>query len=159
MKMFYKIWFWISVVALLGCGWAFMRLDPTRNAGAQSWVGMYSTAPNDTVAFMQKVFGMRTTDMYAADPNTDYIMLTARRQFWPFAGVTKLPPEFVCIEHTVAYLTTTDYDTTHRKMMAAGAREITTNRIVGSGSQKMRFGIYMIPGGVEIGVAQYRGIR
>ena len=158
-NMFYKVGFYVSLIALLICGWFFMRLDPTRNEGAQSWVGMYSTAPADTVKFMQKVFGMRATDMFANDPNTDYIMLTTRRQFWPFGGVMKLPPKFAGISHTMAYLTTLDFEATHRAMIAAGAREVMERRSVGEGGNKMRFGIYVIPGGIEIGIAQYRGVR
>ncbi|MCL2338484.1 MAG: hypothetical protein FWC51_00840 [Proteobacteria bacterium] len=157
--MFYKIWFYLSLIAVLAGGWAYRRMDATRNVGAQSWVGMYSTSPTDTAAFLQRVFGTRTNNVRAADPNMDYILLTARRQFWPFGGVMTLPPEFSGAPHTMAYLTTLDFEVTHREMILAGARAIMSPRVVGSGRNRMKYGIYIIPGGIEIGVAQYRGIR
>jgi hypothetical protein len=65
--------------------------------------------------------------------------------------VNQLPVEAKVPPHTMVYLTVKDYDATHAKIIADGAVPMLVNEYAAG----MKFGIYQIPGGLTIGVAQY----
>lgn len=136
--------------------WVFIRANPMKNEGAASWTEFYSDAPAETMKFLADNFGIGAEKFADGAENNgmDYFSLKAKGQFWPFAGVmdvTKLPIEAKVPPHTMVYLTVKDYDATHAKIIADGA----TAMLVGEYAAGMKFGIYQIPGGLTIGVAQY----
>jgi len=153
--MFYKIGFFVLLALLIAAGWVFMRANPMKNEGAASWTEFYSDAPSDTMKFLNDNFGITSEKYKEAEENgINYYSLKAKGQFWPFAGVmdmptlpdgTKVPP------HTMVYLTVKDYDATHAKIIADGAKPLLTDEYAAG----MKFGIYEIPGGLRIGIAQY----
>jgi len=153
--MFYKIGFFVLLAVLIAAGCLFIRSNPMKNQGAAGWTEFYSAAPQETMTFMSDVFGIKHEKFKEqTNEGLDYYSLKADGQFWSFAGVmaqptmpdgTKVPPS------TMVYLTVKDYDAVHEKMIEHGARAHSTG-IYAAG---MKFGIYEIPGGLVIGVAQY----
>ena len=152
---FYKIGFYILLVVVLLGGWMFVRANPMKNEGTASWVEMYSYAPEETIKFLNENFGIVYKKSPEAVPNgMTYNILRARHQFWPFAGIMGLPtlPDGTKVKpHTVVYLTVKDYDAARAKMLRSGAQELFGNQYAAG----MKFGIYTIPGDIEIGIAQY----
>ena len=153
--MFYKIGFFVLLVLLILAGWVFMRSNPMKNEGAAGWTEFYSGAPAETMKFLSDNFGIKSEKFAESTENgMDYHSLKAAGQFWPFAGimdVNKLPVEAKVPPHTMVYLTVKDYDATHAKIIADGAKPMLANHYAAG----MKFGIYEIPGGLTIGVAQY----
>ncbi|MCL1902156.1 MAG: hypothetical protein FWG18_00835 [Alphaproteobacteria bacterium] len=155
---FYKIGFYTLLIIVILGGWVFVRANPMKNEGALSWSEFYSAAPEETLSFLNNTLGIQYEKFGETTPmGLDYFSMRARRQFWPFAGVIglfTLPDGTQIKPHTIAYLTVKDYDATREKFLAGGAVEILGNQMAAG----MKFGIYTIPGGIEIGIAQY-GVR
>jgi len=153
--MFYKIGFFVLLAIVIAGTFVFIRSNPMKNEGAASWTEFYSNAPAETMKFLADNFGITSEKFAEAEENgMDYFSLKAKGQFWPFAGVmdvTKLPVEAKVPPHTMVYLTVRDYDATHTKIIADGAVAMLDNHYAAG----MKFGIYKIPGGLTIGVAQY----
>ncbi|MCL2748668.1 MAG: hypothetical protein FWE50_01190 [Alphaproteobacteria bacterium] len=154
--MFYKIGFFVLLAIVIAGVFVFIRSNPMKNEGAASWTEFYSNAPEETMKFLSDNFGIKSEKFADGAENNgmDYFSLKAKGQFWPFAGVmdnTKLPVEGKVPPHTMVYLTVKDYDATHAKIVAAGAKPLLESQYAAG----MKFGIYEIPGGLTIGVAQY----
>ena len=153
--MFYKIGFYILLAIVIAAGWMFVRSNPMKNEGAASWIEIYSSAPSETIRFLSDNFGIKyEKSKDSAAGGMEYTLLKADGQFWPFGGIMglpemdggkKVPP------HTMIYLTVDDYGAAHKRMVDGGAEVVLTNQVAGG----MKFGIYIIPGGIEIGIAQY----
>ena len=156
--MFYKVGFFVLLVIVILGAWVFMKANPMKNQGAASWTEFYSSSPVETTKFLETVFGIKS-EKYIDPSHTDgmeYFSLKAKGQFWPFAGVidpAQLPmPDGMTIPpHTMVYLTVKDYASAHQKMLDAGATAMLADQVAAG----MRFGVYMIPGGLTIGIAQY----
>ncbi len=153
--MFFKVGFFVLLFVVIALVWMFMRVNPMISEGAGSWTEYYSSDPAATIKFLNEAFGIKAeTSNTDALGNMEYTTLKAKGQLWPFAGIMNLPemPDGQKIEPgTMVYLTVKNYDETHRKIVEAGA-EVRVNAYVAGG---MKFGVYGIPGGVIIGVAQY----
>jgi hypothetical protein len=54
--------------------------------------------------------------------------------------------------HAMIYLTVRNYAAAHKKMIANGAKTIIADEY----SDGMKYGIYIIPGGIDIGIAEYK---
>ncbi len=152
--MFYKIGFWVLLAIVLACVGLFMFTNPMKNNGAMSWVDVYSNDPTATLKFMNDTFDIRVTETSVVpDGGGDYNVIKSKGSLWPFAGVMKAPEMHghKVPAGTMIYLTVTDYAMMSAKMVANGAKPIEED-IVAAG---MRFGVYEIPGGLTIGIAQY----
>ncbi|MCL2538636.1 MAG: hypothetical protein FWF34_01635 [Alphaproteobacteria bacterium] len=153
--MFWKVGFFVLLALLIVAGWVFMKANPMKNEGAASWTEFYSSAPAETMQFLKDNFGISNEKFSeTAAGGMDYHSLKARGQFWPFAGVMEvptLPDGSKPAPHTIVYLTVKDYDATHAKIVAAGAKPLFANEYAAG----MKFGVYLIPGGLTIGIAQY----
>jgi len=153
--MFYKIGFFVLLVIVILGAWVFMRANPMKNQGAAGWTEFYSTAPAATAKFLADNFGIKNEKRKpGASDGIDYTVLKAAGQLWPFAGMMAPPmlPDGTKVgPHTIVYLTVKDYDAMHGKITAAGAKPLVANQVASG----MKFGVYVIPGGLEIGIAQY----
>ena len=152
--MFYKIGFYILLAIVIAAGWMFVRSNPMKNEGAASWIEIYSSVPTETIKFLADNFGIHHEKSKDAMDGMEYTLLKADGQFWPFGGIMGLPKMEngkTAPPHTMIYLTVNDYAAAHKKMVAGGAEVILADRVAGG----MKFGIYVIPGGIEIGLAQY----
>lgn len=124
------------------------------NEGANSWTEFYSENPKETISFLNKTFGIKSEKgKEPAADGEEYNILKAGGQMWPFAGIMELPKHNgePIAPGTMVYLTVKDYDAAHNKMIANNAQSLIDHKYVSG----MKFGIYMIPGGVKIGIAQY----
>ena len=152
--MFYKIGFYVLLAIVLACGFMFMRTNPMKLQGAMSWAEMYSTDPTATLTFLNQNFGIRVTQSKDMGDGMIYNVIKTPGALWPFAGVMGLPKMAdgqPVGPQSMIYLTVTDYDAAHAKMIESGA----TAHAVGQIAEGMKFGVYTIPGGVTIGIAQY----
>ena len=152
--MFYKIGFYILLIIVILAGGVFIKSNPMKNQGAMSWADIYSNDPSATIGFLNQNFGITVASTNPTPTGQEYSVIKAKGQLWPFAGVMATPvmPDGTEVpEHTVMYLTVTDYAATHEKMLATGAKSLLDN----VNAEGMLFGIYQIPGGVTIGIAQY----
>jgi predicted enzyme related to lactoylglutathione lyase len=153
--MFYKIGFWVLLAALIGCGGLWLNTSSMKLDGGMSWVDIYSDAPADTIAFLDKTFGIKVVDT-TKDDFGEYNVIKTPGQLFPFAGIMGLPemPGAKAVPGAMIYLTVKDYAASAEKMKAAGAIPRVENMVAGG----MLFGVYEIPGRVAIGIAQYENI-
>jgi len=151
--MFWKIGFFVLLSLVLAMGWLFIKVNPMKTEGASSWIDIYSAAPDETIKFLGTTFGTEIAEVKPGAVNgMDYTIIKAKGQIWPFAGVMALPMPGAQ-PHSMIYLTVKDYAKAHERMIANGATAVVTDESAGG----MKFGIYIIPGGVDIGIAEYTG--
>ena len=152
--MFYKIGFFVLLIIVIAGGWLFVKANPMGTTGAMSWAEMYSEDPAATLAFLENNFGITVTDKNEMPDGQIYNVIKARGALWPFAGVTGLPqmPDGKMVgPQSMIYLTVKDYDAMHAKVVESGA----VVRMAGVVAEGMKFGVYEIPGGITLGIAQY----
>ena len=148
--MFYKIGFYILLVLVILFVGVSFKTNPMVNTGALSWVDIYSNNPAETIEFLNKNFEITVTETKPSGLGTDYSIIKARGQMWPFAGIMQTPEK--AYPSAMIYLTVKDMDAAHEKAIASGARAVVEPMVVDGG---MKFGAYEIPGGVTIGITQY----
>ncbi|MDR2870340.1 MAG: hypothetical protein LBV04_07820 [Deferribacteraceae bacterium] len=157
--MFFKIGFFVLLVAVIALVVLFMRTNPMKAEGVGSWIDYYSAEPEATIKFLSDNFGIQAQAQSTSVDGKMYTTLKAKGQPWPFAGIMAPPtnPDGSMVPpSTMVYLTTNNYEETHNKMMATGAVALAEAQVINDQTaSKMTFGIYIIPGGVTIGVAQY----
>jgi predicted enzyme related to lactoylglutathione lyase len=153
--MFYKIGFWVLLVALIASGGLWWNTSSMKLDGGMSWVDIYSVNPPETIEFLDEVFGIKVVET-TKDDFGEYNVIKTKGQLFPFAGIMGLPEMdgVKALPGSMIYLTTKDYAATAEKMKAAGATAQIENMVAGG----MLFGVYEIPGGVFIGIAQYENI-
>ncbi|MCL2331830.1 MAG: hypothetical protein FWC61_04815 [Proteobacteria bacterium] len=158
MNTFFKIGFFVLLAVVIAGGWVFVKANPMKNTGAASWTDFYSSDPAATMKFLNDNFGITAEQSKESADNMVYYVLKAKGQMWPFAGITDVPmlPDGTKVnQHTTVYLTVKDYAAMHQKMLAAGATAVVADKFAGG----MKFGIYTIPGGITIGIAQYENAK
>jgi predicted enzyme related to lactoylglutathione lyase len=154
MVMFFKIGFFVLLFLVILMVWVFMRSNPMTNQGANGWTEFYSSNPTKTIKFLGDTFGIKSQAGKDTPTGMDYKVLKAPKQLWPFAGIMdipNLPNGKKADQKTMVYLTVKNYDEAHKKMLKNGAKAYIDHQSAGG----MKFGIYEIPGGVAIGIAQY----
>ncbi|MDR2933935.1 MAG: hypothetical protein LBU68_01480 [Rickettsiales bacterium] len=152
--MFYKIGFYVLLVILAAFVWLFVNSNPMMNEGASSWIDLYSDNPKATIGFLDRNFGIKVASIDKSGIGTDYHVVKAKGQLWPFAGIMETPigPDGKKImPSTMIYLTVKDYAAMDAKIVADGAIPLMQN----NKAKGMIFGIYKIPGGFEIAIVQY----
>ena len=152
--MFYKIGFYALLVVVALMVFVFIKANPMLNQGASSWIDLYSNDAAATVKFLQDNFGIKTVTNTQTIDGVDYTVIKADGQLWPFAGVMQIAKKFKDMglsPKATIYLTVKDYEKIHAQLVEAGSKPV-MDHIVGAG---MKFGIYIIPGGLDIGVVQY----
>ena len=151
--MFWKIGFFVELALIVAMVWVFLKANPMKNVGAASWIDIYSKDPAATIQFLEATFG--TTVMASrkavTEEDIDYKVLKAKGQMWPFAGIMALPDKDVP-PHAMMYLTVKDYAAAHKAMVDNGASVVMADKYAAG----MKFGIYVIPGGVDIGIAEWK---
>ena len=118
------------------------------------WTEFYSSDSEKTLAFMEKNFGIKKVATTESAGDIKYNVIRPAGSLWPTAGVMDIPvlPDGSQISpSTMIYITVENYHAAHDKIVADGA----VPHIVGQVAGGMRFGVYTIPGGLVIGVAEY----
>lgn len=125
-----------------------MKID-----GQHSWIDIYSEDADETLAFLNKTLGIKEISM-KNEKGVHYKVIKAAKGVFPFAGIMQITQEQKdqgLFPHATIYLTVNDYDAMHDKFVESGAKVQMSHSIV----DKMKFGIYVIPGGTDIGIVQY----
>ena len=150
--MFYKVGFYVLLILLLGMILFFMSMNPMKTEGAASWIDLYSNDSAATIKFLKDNFGIEVVNTSKSLVNTDYSVIKANKYPFPFAGVMQIPKDNTeLLPHASIYLTVKDYDKMHERLVKAGAKPVLDHKVAGG----MKFGIYIIPGGLDIGIAQW----
>ena len=154
MHTFYKIGFYILLSLVAAMVWVFIKVNPMLTEGANSWLDLYSADAPATLSFLEKHFGVLQKDKKLSASGSDYYLLKAQGQLWPFAGLMQIgeyEKGLGLAPRASIYLTVKDYASKHKELMDAGAKPIIDNKEAGG----MRFGIYVIPGGIDLGVVEW----
>jgi predicted enzyme related to lactoylglutathione lyase len=152
--MFFRVGFFILLAVVIMFVFLFVRNSPVKAVGAGSWIEYYSEDTAATIKFLNENFGIQTVSTTQTPDGMEYTIIKSGRQLWPFAGIMGLPKDAAgeaVPPSSLVYLTVKDYDSAHQKMIETGAVADMTSKIAGN----MKFGIYTIPGGITIGIAQY----
>lgn len=150
--MFWKIGFFALLALVILMVRVFMKVNPMMSEGSASWIDIYSKDKTATIKFLKEVFGTTVMESKASmSPGIDYKVVKAKGQMWPFAGIMDLPDKKMP-PHAMIYITVKDYAAAHKKMLKNGAKVMMADKYAGG----MKFGIYIIPGGVDIGIAEWK---
>jgi predicted enzyme related to lactoylglutathione lyase len=152
--MFFKVGFFVLLAVIFVLIGMFIKINPMQIEGAGSWTEFYSSDPQATIAFLDNTLGIKVKNTSSAADGMEYSILKAEKQLFPFAGIMAqptMPDGSVVPPSTLVYLTVRDYDSTHSKLVQAGAVAHAESQVAGG----MKFGIYTIPGDISIGIAQY----
>lgn len=153
MQKFFKIGFFVSLLLNIAAVVFFFMNNPMAIEGQHSWMDLYTNNANATTKFLDDNFGIKVTDA-KKEGDFDYRLIKAEKALWPFAGVMQISESMKksgMKPRATIYLTTKDYDKKHEQLVKNGAKAVLSHKQV----ENMKFGIYIIPGGLDIGVVQY----
>lgn len=146
--------FCLSVLMNLAVVGMFIVKNPMRLNGQQSWIDMYSENSDATTKFLNETLGIKVTA--AVNKNgIDYRVIKAKDGLFPYAGVMQITNKFRAEGLTpgsTIYLTVTDYESMHKTFISKGA----VAKMDHITEANMLFGIYVIPGGLDVGLVQYK---
>ena len=139
--MFWKIGFGIELILIVVMAFVFIKASPMKNQGAISWGEIYSNNSVETTRFMSELFDFKNTgeNDQRLSPNVDVRELTGNDD----------------VPHSVMYFTVTDYNAIHKKIIEMGATPVAIYKY----THGARFGIYKIPGGINIGIVQWEHVK
>lgn len=155
MTKVYLFGFYIFLVTTLVLAFLLLKMNPTKLNGQLTWSDIYSNNSSATVNFFSTVFGTQAQKVEMPD-NLDYTMLKAKKSFFPSVGVMQITDQFReqgLLPHSTPYFAVTDYEQTHQKMIENGAKVLRPAMI----KNGMKFGIYLIPGDLDIAIIQFGG--
>lgn len=127
--------------------------NPMKLQGEKSWVDLYSSDSDATVKFLNENLGIKVVAT-SNEGGMDYRVIKSESGMFPYAGVMQISEEYKkqgLVPHATIYLTVKDYDKMHKQFLEKGAKAVIENKVI----ENMKFGIYVIPGGLDIGIIQY----
>ena len=127
--------------------------NPMNVQGDKSWVDLYSSDAGATVKFLNENLGIKVVSEYNYN-GMDYRIIKAKDGIFPYAGVMQICDKLKkqgLTPHATIYLTVKNYEEIHKKFIEQGAKPILEKTKV----KDMIFGIYIIPGGLDVGIIQY----
>ena len=151
---FYKIGFYISTILLIVVIFVMFKLNPTLNQGSASWIDIYSNNSVETMQFLSDNFGIEKDEVVKTEGGQDYVIIKSSGSLLPFAGIMQMNDDMKkqgFVPHSTIYLTVKDYEVIHKKIIADGAIAVIDHKH----ANNMIFGIYIIPGGLDIGIIEY----
>lgn len=147
--------FYIFLISTLALLFILLRMNPTKLNGALTWSDIYSNNSRATIDFFSTVFGSKAQPIEMPD-NLEYTILKAPKSLFPSVGIMQITDEFRgqgLLPHSTPYFSVTDYQTTHQKMLENGAKVLRPAMV----KNGMKFGIYLIPGDLDIAIIQFGG--
>lgn len=153
MKIFYTIGFYILLLILICHAFLMFKHNPMKMEGQLSWADLYSNNAEETVDFLNTTLGIKSKKVEQTE-EMDYTIIKANKSFFPFAGIMQITEAYKekgLVPHSTLYFTVKDFDETEQKMLDNGAKILVPVTI----KENMKFGIYLIPGDVDIAIIEY----
>lgn len=128
--------------------------NPMKIQGDKSWTDLYTYDIDATYKFLNENLGVQVTKTPDNGKGIDYRVIKAEKGIFPYAGLMQISKEHKkegLKPHATIYLTVKNYEEMHKKFIEQGAKPEVENLKVNN----MIFGIYVIPGGLDIGIVQY----
>lgn len=146
----------LSVSLLLNALTAYVIVakNPMKIQGDKSWTDLYTNDIDATYKFLNENLDIQVMKTPENNMDIDYRVIKAKDGIFPFAGLMQIDKEHKkdgLKPHAAIYLTVNDYDEMSKKFKGQGAKPEVENIQV----HNMKFGIYTIPGGLDIGIVQY----
>lgn len=146
----------LSLSLLLNAFTAYIIIakNPMKVQGDKSWTDLYTNDINATYKFLNENLGIQVMKTPDNGKGFDYRVIKAEKGVFPFAGLMQINEEHKkegLKPHATIYITVDNYDEMHKKFIEQGAKPQLENFQVNN----MKFGIYIIPGGLDIGIVQY----
>lgn len=154
MKTFYMFGFYALLLVVICCGILFIKINPMKINGQVSWADLYSNNSAATAEFLNKTMGIESQKTENND-GMDYTLIKGKKALFPSAGIMQITDEWRkegLVPHSTLYFTVINYDETEQKMLENGAKTLVPATI----KYGMKFGIYMIPGDLDIAIVQYQ---
>jgi len=145
--------FLISLLLNIFLVYIIIAKSPMKLEGAMPWVDLYSDDADATLKFLYEKLGIEVSAT-SKENNIDYRIIKAKKGLMPFAGVMQIDEQHRnegLKPHAAIYLTVKNYDEMHKKFIDSGAISIVENMMI----KNMKFGIYIIPGGLDIGIVEF----
>ncbi len=145
----------LAVSLLLNAATAYVIFakNPMKIQGEKSWLDMYTSDIDATEKFLSQNLGI-TVVQTSDEGGFDYRVIKSKDGLFPYAGLMQIC-DFLKKEnvkpHSTAYFTVKDYDAMSQQFKDQGATTVVDGMVAAG----MKFGVFTIPGGVEIGIAQY----
>lgn len=146
----------LSVSLLINAFIAYIVIakNPMKIQGDKSWTDLYTNDINATIKFLSDNLDIQVVKSPDNNNGIDYRVIKAKEGVFPFAGLMQINEEHKkegLKPHATIYITVDNYDEMHKKFIEQGAKAELENFKVNN----MKFGIYIIPGGLDIGIVQY----
>lgn len=128
--------------------------NPMKVQGDKSWTDLYTYDIDATYKFLHDNLDVQVMKSPENPNGNDYRVIKAKNGIFPYAGLMQISEEYRkegLKPHATIYITVDNYDETHKKFVEQGAKPQLENFQVNN----MKFGIYVIPGGLDIGIVQY----
>lgn len=128
--------------------------NPMKIQGDKSWTDLYTDDIDATYKFLNDNLDIQVVKIPENKKGIDYRVIKAKSGIFPYAGLMQIDEKRKnegLKPHAAIYITVDDYDEMHKKFIEQGAKPQATNLQV----HNMKFGIYVIPGGLDIGIVQY----
>jgi len=144
----------ISLLLNLITAYIIFAKNPMVVQGDKSWVDMYTNDADATEKFLNENLGIKVVDRSKEDSGMDYRVIQAKDGLFPYAGIMQICDKMKkdkVTPHSTAYFTVKNYDAMSKQFQEKGAKVLLDGMVL----EGMKFGFFVIPGGLEIGIVQY----
>ena len=145
----------LTISLLLNAATAYVILakNPMKVQGEKSWVDMYTDDADATEKFLNENLGIKVVQTSNED-GMDYRVIKAKDGLFPYAGIMQICDEMKkenIVPHSTVYFTVKNYDAMSKQFRENGAQVLLDGMVM----EGMKFGFFIIPGGIDIGIVQY----
>lgn len=154
MKIFLNVVLAVSLLLNAMTVYVIFAKNPMKIQGDKSWTDLYTNDIEATYKFLNENLDVQTMAIPDNRKGIDYRVIKAKNGMFPYAGLMQIDEKHKkegLKPHATIYVTVDNYDQMHKKFVENGAKPQLENFKV----RDMKFGIYVIPGGLDIGIVQY----
>lgn len=154
MKIFLNVALAVSLLLNAMTVYVIFAKNPMKIQGDKSWTDLYTNDIDATYKFLNENLDVQSMAIPDNGKGIDYRVIKAKNGMFPYAGLMQIDEKQKkegLKPHSTIYLTVENYDEMHKKFIKNGAKPQLENFKV----RDMKFGIYVIPGGLDIGIVQY----
>lgn len=155
MQKFHLIGFYVLLALVIVMAIYIRKTTPYLIKGGISWSDVYSNNANATADFVKKIFNMSVKTQDFQGDSMDYRLVKADGALFPTFAIMQITDEYRekgMLPHSTLYFTVKKYDDVHKAMLENGAKVLVEPQT----KNDMHFGIYLIPGDVDIAIIEYK---
>lgn len=127
--------------------------NPMKVEGDKSWIDMYTNDADATEKFLNENLGIKVVQTNKEN-GMDYRVIKAKNGLFPYAGIMQIDDKLKkdnVKPHATVYFTVKDYDKMSKQFQDNGAKVLLDGMVI----EGMKFGFFVIPGGIDIAIVQY----